>query len=464
MKRLTCLLFALLLPLAALAEGLPTPEPIPTIQTERLDSEEYNGPIVTLTIAGSSLSYPPVEDLFDAEHPEIEVVSAELEHWYYDTGRLIDDMLTGNAQFDVIFISTEGIDLSALLNKGYAMPLTDSQVLVDEISAMWPACQQAVTSSDGLIRALPLHLFTSDLTYEPEVFARLGLSVPTTWAEFAALINDFPNQPEEVQEEYELCMWQCNYRQMFLRRMMEGYVTYLTSCGEETHFNTPLFRELMTLADTLTTANDCEEERDCWYLTTSGIDSFQTGYNSRSPLLLLRINDKAVCRTDVGVALINPYTRHPQEALAFLEYMAQHVSPEVRVTLYPEGNVPVERENWPATQAEWVAEKERLEKALENAAPADQAEARDALNAHLQCEESLEKYSHWALSQADIDAFAAVGPHLVLVDHDILTMTDNNGQFALDSVIERYLGGQLNMDQFIQVLEERAQMVLNEQK
>lgn len=439
MRKLICLLLMLtMLPLPALAEQ----------------------PETTLMIGGFITADELSE--FTRENPDILVQSVAGEEVYYETNALIQALTTGDATYDVLVTSTQTINLPSLMEKGFAAPLDASPLLRETFEGMYPFLKEAV-SCEGVCYGLPLYLYNSTLSYFPASFEATGLDVPASWEELAALINDFPNQPEEIREEYEPVMWITQYRDLYFMRMVEAYAVHMQATGQELRFDTPLFRELMALVENLTEENDVEEEREAEPLMQT-VDILQYGYEDMARLLPLSMGGHTSIGVSATVAIINPYSEHIPEAIRLLEYLAGHYTPAVRLTILQDGNVPVAYEQYDRIMADWEAEKARLEQALEEGDPADERGDRDALNQHMQKLEGIERWQHWVLSAETIAAWQEVAPYLIVTQESPLQYQDVSGQFPAQALMWRYMDGELPTDQFIRQMDEKCQMMLLERQ
>lgn len=437
MKKMICLLLLLtMLPLSALAE--------PT----------------TLRVAGFISEYDLAN--FTRENPDIRVEMGKNEDYFYGTNALIQALATKDASYDILVTNTEAINLEALMEKGYAVSLSDSETLCKTLDGMYPFLREAL-SYEGVYYGLPLNLFTGALSYFPAAFEATGLEIPTTWQELEALINDFPNQPEEIREDYEIIMWMKNYRRAYFMRMVEAYVTHRQATGQELRFDMPLFRELLALAEGITTENDVEEEREAEPLMQN-MDILQFGYQGDARLLPLAMEDSTSIGVSAFVAIINPYSDHIPEAMRVLEYLAANYTPGVRLTLLEEGNEPVENADYPQLLAAWEAEKARLEQALAEGDPADEREDQEALEQHMESLRWIANWQHWVLSPQTIVQWQEIAPYLIITKESPLQYQDASGQFPAEALMRRYMDGELPAEQFIRQMDEKCQMMLLERQ
>lgn len=456
-QRMLTMLLVLLLPALALCEEI-TPEPLeyaPTITPEPLGSSE-----VTLHVAGGMSS---AYDAFRQMYPHIGIETTEDD--YFSANAIIGSLMTRDATYDIMKVSTSSVDVAQIIDRGYALPMEDSEIIADYVNSLYPALRDMVTR-DGKVYAVPLFLHCQEGGYVPQSFVELGLEVPTTWQELAALINAWPDQPDEVREEYEINQWTMNYREWFLRRVTERYVTHMEATGQELHFDTPLYRELMSLVDTMTTENDTDEELEVNYLMGNGyIEPIQMGYTWDTPLLDLAMEGRVTHSIYVSMVLLNPYTQHAEEAQRCIEVMIGRISAPVRQTMVDAAYLtPMEDPDYPQRVADWEAERERLETRLAECDEADRFDVQEELRWHEEYKASLDA-SKWLITAESIPAYAKVFETLYFPRPSVLDAKDEHDAYARSiahTLEARYIAGQIGMDDFIREMESRMQMVLKE--
>ena len=452
-QRILALFLMLLLPLTALGEELN--QALTTV--ESVSAEE---PAVTLRVAGG---YNNAYEVYKQMYQNTTIEYTEDDS--YSANGIISALLTRDATYDIMQFNTSGVDVAKVIDQGYALELKDSEAISAYVNSLYPALRDMVTR-DGRIYAVPLFLFTNDGGYYPQSFENLGLEVPTSWAELAALINAWPEQPDEVREEYEINEWTENYRKWFLRKMMDSYVTHMEATGQELHFDTPLFRELMSLVDTMTTENDVEEERDVSALMGNGyIEPLQAGYTWNTPMLNLAIEGRVAHSVEVFLVMVNPYSQHAEEAMRCIEVMIDKIAPATRQTMVDAAYItPVEDPNYAQRVADWETEGALLEKKLEECDEADRLDVLEEIKWHENAWAWIEA-SQWIITEESIPAYAEVFKTLYFPKPSVLDAKDSNDPYArsiADTLQARYTDGQIDMETFIREMETRIQMVLME--
>ena len=443
MKRLTdrifALLLALLLPTLALGEETP--------------------PAVTLRLGG----YLNGCEAYCRMYPHVTIEYTEDD--YLSANGIITSLLTRDARYDVMAVNTSAVDVAKIFDQGYALALNASEKITAYVDSLYPALRDMVTR-DGHIYAVPIHLFSTEGGYYPRSFENLGLEVPTTWQELAALINAWPEQPDDVLEDYEINEWTTNYRWWFLNKMTQNYAAYLEATGQEIHFDTPLYRELVSLVDTMTTENDAEEERDVMALMGNGyIEPFQNGYTFDTPLLDLAIEGQVTHDVTVFMVMVNPYTQHAEEALRMLEVLIDQISAPTLQTMVDAVHLaPVENPEYPQLVEQWQKEGEQLEAKLSACDEADRLDVQEEIRRHESSWTWIEA-SRWLITEESIPAYAEVFKTLHFSGPSVLDTRDESDPYAQTfayTLQSRYIDGQIDMDAYIRELESRMQMVIME--
>lgn len=119
---------------------------------------------------------------FEASNPGITVQFIPYRNVEYNT--IIATALQGGRGPDIIHLRSYG-GMEPLANAGYLMPLDDK---VEALAGFDPDILRGATNrADGRIYGVPFALQTLQVLYNTRIFGELGLEEPTTWDEFIAL-------------------------------------------------------------------------------------------------------------------------------------------------------------------------------------------------------------------------------------------------------------------------------------
>ena len=396
-------------------------------------------------------------------HPDIAVTVCE--DYFQDANRMIDALATQDATYDVMILSTQAIDFKAMMRKGYAYPLSGSSVLENAVLEMYPGLQEWAIYQNKLY-ALPIGLTCNGLTFHPEYFHETGIEIPETWQDISNIINSWDNQPDEIRENYTISQWTYQYRRWFLQQMMQSFDVYCQAHASEMQFDDPIFLRLMEIADGISTSSDVDETNetaiaaldDTFSLFQNGEDPLQNGFHSSQPIFAASVNGEKYYGAYVTLGIINPYSQHIEEAIKYLEYLAQSTSPQVRLTLYPQGNLPVENTEYAALKAEWQAEEDRLQKAIADSPDEHKRELQDELAAHQSALKWIER-ARFDVSDEDIAEYLTMASGMVYLGPSLLSMKDSSGKYVIHELQERFLTNTISREQFIKELANKARMI-----
>lgn len=114
---------------------------------------------------------------FEAQHPNIKIdMSAVGDQPYKDKIRV----LAASGQLPDIFFSWSGAFAKNFVDSGAAMDLTQAYNSTDLHTNVIPTATKPFTFN-GHVYGIPLRLDAKFMVYNKAMFAKLGLSVPTTW-------------------------------------------------------------------------------------------------------------------------------------------------------------------------------------------------------------------------------------------------------------------------------------------
>lgn len=389
---------------------------------------------------------------YQAEHPETTVT--ECFDYFKNTGELMDAMVTGRTDFDIMVLWTGSEDAAALMRKGFCVPLDSSEIIADSVASMYPAIQKAVTY-DGKICALPLSVTWRELAYNSNAFAASGLPVPQSWEDVANLINTWENQPDEIQDEYQIGEYVDLYADWFLLRMTDSYVGYLQTTGQPLAFDTPLYRRLMALQSSLSTyADNNEMMDDLEALLTSGVDVAEIyGYH----LVPLQMEGAVVHKGGLYIAIINPYSTHQEAAMSLLNYMAQHRSKPAQIQMSPNNCEPVEMSSYADNVQQWTLEHEQLQTELDTCAPENRRICEEALEKHEEKRAQIEA-NRYSISPDTINEWHEIMETMIFPEPSVLDLNED----IFSTLMFRYLDGELPLERYILEMERMATMINEE--
>ncbi len=127
-------------------------------------------------------AYETFIDAFEAENPDIKVTFTPYLNTEYNT--IVATALQGGGGPDIVHLRAYG-GMESLAGAGLLTRLDDK---VEALGSFDPGILLGATNrADGGVYGVPFALQTIQVLYNTDMFEELGLSEPTTWAEFLAV-------------------------------------------------------------------------------------------------------------------------------------------------------------------------------------------------------------------------------------------------------------------------------------
>jgi len=387
---------------------------------------------------------------------------------YFNTAQELGQALAaGENQLDIITVSLDWMDFNRLMDKGYCYDLSGSSVLRDYVNDLYPFIADAVRK-DGKLYAIPIEINGSYWQYNEKTLQELGLTPPTTFAELAALMNDFASDTHENWwEEYTLFSDEGVFKDSLFYKAMEDYEQYVLSSGRTLSLDTPEFRAMMQAIEEMDLGNvelsedelwddegnPSEEMEALWEKT----ELFQTygdlylGNQERNwQPLRLRVSEDASFALPVSVTVmfVNPRSANLEAAVRYLENLVRATEEQDLIKLSPNHNDPVINKNYEQTMKLLQENLARTEKQLAEADPIDKPDLQESVDWMKEYIEEFKTEGQYSVKAEAIEAYRALMESAVLRCPSVIYSNSNDDSFW--TLRQRYLDGQITLDQFIQ--------------
>ena len=362
---------------------------------------------------------------FSAERSDITLVR---EDWG-DTDTLLQGMMNRDDQVDVYLINLDDSAFNAVLERGFTLDLSGNPVLTEAAARMYPQIRDAV-SKDGKLMAVPVSFSGSGLGYRTEALEKLGMTeadLPKTWNQLLDFLEALPERLKGTEvRAFEVYSW----REDLQQSLVNWILTQFSITRPEASFNTEELRSLLERIrqldyDALGVMTEEElqqaEEQGAFESRAWEMETLLSTYADYSlavygdgtvPLALsLAEGEAPMLPCSMTVAFVNPYSKHPQEAMAFLESMLNHLDTGTRYSFYPDLNDPVRYPNHEEGRKnleKWV------EEARLNLEKAEDEEKENWQNIVDEYTKELEDYDekNWMLSPRQIAAYRSNAEYL----------------------------------------------------
>lgn len=402
-------------------------------------------------------------------HPDIPIVLADVNSFSAD--QLAQSMVSGNDAADIYSLSLSYGSFDQLRQKGYCVDLSSSEVLLNAVKQMNPDFT-ASFYQDGKLYAFPESAGATGFGYSPSALEKIGMTeddLPKTYLEFIDFAVMWIDDYADEYPDLSLFDYTYDVRNMFIGDIISRYVAYTATTGENLNFDTPLMHKLLNKLDSalpkLEELNPEDENQgfvmssdgETTSLFTQNMDLTPQRYTwgDYKPLLLPLDDGMEPAETlSLQVYLVNPNSECQREAITFLEYLAEHMDETTKIALYPDENTPVEDPN----TAKYLAEAQKqLEDAKASKEKADDADKRDWDDTISMYEDNIAYYeSHLYFVSADaIAQYRSIEPYLHVYTNSLYASLSTDGA----KLLQRYLGNEINSDQFIKEFNRIIRMI-----
>ncbi len=405
-------------------------------------------------------------------------VNCVLSRDWNESQNLLESMMNRDDSVDIYVLYTNTTIFDALYKRGYLMELDGSEKLTAFAETMYPDIREAL-STNGRLVALPVDLNSWVPGINEKALEALGMTiedVPDNWMDFL----DFLAGLEEPLSEGKVHLFYEGYTTLdaendLFYAIFEAYQRYVNAVDPAMGYNTDLLRGLLTKLENLDfaalglpePADDDESSRyasvnyseDSVLIQTGMGCTFGNFYSSFTPMLLgLDADTPMPLVLNASVAIVNPFTKYPQQAIEFMETLADSLPVGVRYCVDPTLNEVIrgaQNEESLRDAQKWVDDtKAQL-------AEADEAD-RQMLEENLaQAEENLaywEEYG-WEIGQRELDWYRGHDDRIALASVEWLYADDSGEAWQLMS---QYQDHQISLDEMLAGIDRKVQMMLLE--
>jgi len=410
---------------------------------------------------------------FTAEHSDIAVIKEE----NGDESTLLQAMMNRDSSVDIYAIKMDSNVFSALYDRGFLMDLSGDAALTEFAGKMYPFVREAL-SRDGKLVAVPVDLSGTTLGYKKEGLEAAGLTeadLPKTWKELPDFLAKLPSLLEGKKvRAFSLFEEKSEVKNLLIRMLLAQYA--LAFPGEPV--NTPEMRELLDRLqkvdyEALGLMTPEEIEIAFSNFETMGETNpqlFETycqipleTYLSDSQALTLTLEgvESPVLPLSMTVAFVNPFTEHPEEAMAYLESLCGHLETVTLYSLDPSQNEPRRSPNH-------EEQKKNLEKWLKTAQQSLEKEEDEDERANWEeivktYQEMLDKFDeeNWLISPKGIAMYRerAEYIHPERWNYFFVLSTASEGADQFQETLQGYLEGTRSGGDLLSLIDKKVQMM-----
>jgi ABC-type sugar transport system, periplasmic component len=402
-----------------------------------------------------------VMNAFSKQHPGVPVVYVDSPD---EAAEIISAGLSKVGDIDIMRMGSRG-PFAALIDKGFALDLSSSEIIKAEIAKMPPAVQE-ICMRDGKIFAVPVDAYSPALCLEEYYFRDTGLSMddfPTNFIDWIKFISEWDETYADLYPD--VLPYDMGFGLEYLFSSIQNeYVAYYEYLGEPLTFDTDLFRSLLAAWDA----------RDFTYLENLGDEAYEknallTDYgnpmsgNYKRLGMRLTADTPYIAAMDMSFAYVNANSKNPDLAIAFLEGLHFDYDAETRIILYPGVTEAYEWPDFEQTTQRLQTDLDLLKTRLETAEPADVAGIKDQIANYEDLLNNPDRYRYEI--RPDV-----VAQYREMVTDNLLVSTESILYVSEDSAIEvrtlkdRYLAGQIDSEGYLQQLERIAKRIQQERR
>lgn len=426
-----------------------------------------------------AMDYPEVAVVGDSD---IDSASAEEVARAFASGDDAPDIVRAYVNSYTSSDAAGGLAIERLNQKGYCKDLSVYPAVKEYVESLNPVFRDFVTDANGKIFALPIGVSgVYAFTINPTVFEEMGMTmddIPTNFIDLCAFVTRWNDEFVEDYPNYAPLDSTEKYKDRMFRLALREWKGYCQATGQDLHFDDPIFREMVAAIDAMrcdrieeSNKKTSDEESDykqpliftgTWMLNAYYDGDVTFGEDKTPKLIQMTLTKDTDFHLGEGIEMelmfVNPRTTDSDEIGTLLEYVIKDISDTQKVELVAGQTTPIENP--------WYEEERKQEEAdlamyqqMYDEAPAEEKNAyKEQLDEFkLYMEQSAES-NRYTVSPAYIQRYQEVIlPALYIAKPSVLDSTDNTS--GLRTLVQRYIDGQITIDQFIREADGKLRMI-----
>ncbi len=409
---------------------------------------------------------PDDEDLilkYQATHPDITIV---MDPRSDDFIGLQQAAISQDCDVDLFLLDSDDL-YKKFINKEYEASLNNSSTLTERSSHFYPWLRQAVYDRDTLA-AWPISVDVEYWTVNTTAWEKLKLGdYPVTWQEMLSLLSDW-NDSEYAFNHPELCFLESvDGYPGIVNMVIRQYLLEYEKTGQLVDFNTPEFREALQLL--MKSGASIEETGGSMPLIMTYPQYLGVGYNDSDvvesclPPALTAGSERQI-RATAQLLVINRSSKHYEEALSFLEFMAEHTDTVMQYKMYENLTSTVRPDDYELEQEQLQEEITSLQELLERTNE-DSEEDLEQIQEQIQIREQAydrNEKEYWIVSPQDLTIWLPISSHVVMPLETVYPNDSSTETQSISSLVDTFCSGETTPDQFISMLNGIASMIYYE--
>ena len=414
--------------------------------------------------------------VFSNAHGDVSVV---ISREYSELENLVERMMNRDDSVDIYIADVNSAEYNAVHQRGFQMELDGSEAIDAFAQRIYPSLREDL-STNGHMVALPVSVYSHGLGFDEKALEALGLTlsdVPDNWWD---LLDFLPTLAGPLSENEKVRLVEygeqtaSGMRNDLMRCMFDCYQRYVNVVDPSMGYDTPLLRGLLEKLEAVDfVALGCVPDEDAdqsgggmisldgFGETLSLLDTYTScaigqRYTDDTPLLMgLDANTRPPLVLETAVAFVNPFTRNPEAALAFMGALAESLPNAVLYSFDPTQDEPVRDPNFESNLAEFQQAVDQLAAQVEAAEPAERQMLEDQL-AQVETYRGYLMDHSWEISRENIDWYRAHAEGVSLAPVNWLYADDSGEAWELMS---QYSDGQIGIGELLKGIDRKAQMM-----
>lgn len=372
--------------------------------------------------------------------------------------------------------------LDTLNRRGYCMDLSVYPRVKEYVESLNPVFRDLVTDEEGHIFAMPVDVYGGNsFTINPDVFTEMGLTledIPTNLVELCEFITRWNDEFVEEYPNYAPIDSAEKYRERIFNLMLREWIGYCQATEQELHFDDPIFREMMAALDKMeydqieksnqtTNPEESDYKQPLIWTSTGVMDGYyqekQTTFGKDNTPKLIQMtltkDTKFVLSAgEVEVYYVNPRTTDQEQIGDLLGYILDNISLADSTELVAGMTEPVENEYYAENLKLWETDLATYQKMYEEAAEEDKNDYKIMLDDYAASMEVWKENDRYLISPDYIQRYQEIIlPGLYIYKPSLFDTRDDTA--GVQSLVSRYLDGQITLDQFIREADNKLWMV-----
>ncbi len=427
-------------------------------------------PNIVLHLNGVSTSN--VGDYFTL-HPNVKIADDEYRD-YTSTGEIITDLLLDSFPYDIFKVHNLCIDYSVIIDKGYCLDLSSSEIIRNAIDRMYPAYTAACVK-DGRIYAVPTNAQLNYTSFSTEALAETDfgeVTVPTTFPELLDFVEQWveylKDHPESNVALAGKRVWgdasfyhDYSYTQLLVETLLDCYIMQKEYAGESLNFNNDELIALLKRCSELGQAlYQYDQGEKCTGSILCGVQS--TVIDLKYHVMPMRINESqpALITATLNVCAVSAKTAYPDACIELMEALVQNQDPYFANYLYQDGEAILYdgHDDDIALQESWIQYDEQMI-ASGTLDEVDRKEIEDDLEKRQQILKELteDEDAKYLVTPSQMARYKETAQYAYVPMPGVFSNSEDRSTYY--TLRKRYAQGQMTAEELVHELTRIAQMI-----